>query len=81
VTLFLDAVRRTIRTANVLGIQNGSRDPEVVEWYFQYQADMVKKTSFIQEKHTVNMYHSLPGQEAGRKSVFDVTVNEPTLPI
>lgn len=75
--VFVDHVRKTIRSANVIGLQQGSREPEVVEWYYQYQADLTRDTAFMLGKISTLMCHSLPGQDEKRKTHFHVTVSSP----
>jgi hypothetical protein len=73
--VFVNHVRKAIRRANVRALQNGSRDAEVVEWYYQYQADLAKEAAFMSNKHIVHMCHTLPGQQEIRRSYFHVTVS------
>lgn len=73
--VFVNHVRKAIRRANVRALQNGSRDAEVVEWYYQYQADLAKEAAFMSNKHIVHMCHTLPGQAEIRRSYFHVSVS------
>ena len=73
----MNLVRKAVRRANVQALQTGCREPEVVEWYYQYQSDLTKEASFMTSKHIIHMRHTLPGQEEGRTSYFHVSVSVP----
>lgn len=70
----MNQTRKAIRRANIQALQEGKNDAEVVEWYYQYQADLAKEASFMSNKQMVHMCSELPGQAEVRKTYFHVTV-------
>lgn len=53
-------IKTSIYAANVVALQNSSRLPEVVEWYYQQQAEVMKETSFLEHEMAFDLVYTLP---------------------
>ncbi len=73
-----EALCSEIERVNIIAIQNGSRVPEVVEWYYQHQTDVMRRNAFLANEVLVNLHYAVPGR-MGAQSVtkFSVSVSSP----
>lgn len=47
---------------NIIALREGSRLPEVVEWYYQYQSELVRKNSFLEKEQAINIHFAVQGR-------------------
>lgn len=61
---------------NIVAIQNGSRVPEVVEWYYQHQSEVVKRNAFLSDAVLVDLHYTVPGRLGVQSTTkFNISVS------
>jgi len=69
---WLMVLQRQIQYQNTIALQNGSRSPEIVEWYYQYQTETCRKNIFLQKSVEVYLHFG----QSSTVSIFHITMNE-----
>jgi hypothetical protein len=72
-----EMLTKQIQFQNIVALQNGSRSPEIVEWYYQYQGETNRKCSFLLKSTEVYIHFAGNGNvnsSATVVSVFNIAV-------
>jgi hypothetical protein len=71
-------ITKQIHYQNIIALQNNSRSPEVVEWYYQYQSELNRKHNFLLK--STEVYIHFPGTNVNNPqpvvSIFNIAVNK-----
>lgn len=71
-----DALCSEVERMNIVAIQNGSRVPEVVEWYYQHQSEVVKRNAFLSDAVLVDLHYTVPGRLGVQSTTkFNISVS------
>ena len=67
-----DTLKSEIDNANVIALQNGTRTPEVIEWYYQYQSKVYKSSGFLEQE--ISMEIVTKNAAAGNVNLSNIRV-------
>jgi hypothetical protein len=59
---------------NIVALQNGSRSPEIVEWYYQYQAEIYRRHTFLMKSTEVFVHFQDNGSFSSSASSPKVSI-------
>jgi hypothetical protein len=68
VTLWQNALNLEIERSNTIALKNGSRVPEVVEWYYHHQTELVHSTRVLENKMKAIFVYAGPGRNGNIKN-------------
>lgn len=68
---------KQVQYQNILALQNGSRSPEIVEWYYQYQGEVNRRCGFLLKSIEVYIHFPNSGNvnTGPTISAFNIAVN------
>lgn len=70
---WFNAVAKEIQFTNIQLLHQGSRQPEIIEWYYQYQSDLYRKHQFLSKQTEITLHLFAPF------SGLPATEDDPTL--
>mmetsp|Transcript_3257 Transcript_3257/g.5479 ORF Transcript_3257/g.5479 Transcript_3257/m.5479 type:complete len:606 (+) Transcript_3257:74-1891(+) len=74
VETFTIEVKKEITRINTEALMNGTKEPEVVEWFYRCQESIVRSSKFLTEPLTASMPSVIPGQNEARISHYYLTL-------
>ena len=74
---WFSVINSEIVRRNIMALQNGSRAPEIVSWYYKYQEDMYNRTVFLETEIDIELIYfnaGKPGDGRAASSKFLIGV-------
>lgn len=72
------AIAKEIQYQNIEALHRGSRSPEIIEWYYQYQSELYRRHNFLTKPTEVTLHVYSPfhgdGDNDDNPALFIVTV-------
>lgn len=63
---WLSHLNSEIVRRNIMALQAGSRLPEIVSWYYQYQEEVYERTQFLENEIEIVLIYQTPGKAGGK---------------